>query len=99
MQLNKRLDSFELKLRQLASKFERQEQEKQALEQEISSLKRELDRQRGIISSLREKLAQTTTVMTSESPAPATQAQHEMQAKIDACIKELDFCIEWLENH
>ena len=98
MQLNKRLDTFELKLRQLASKFERQEQEKTALQQENTKLKKELDRQRGVVSALREKLekpsVESLEATTSEGGMPAA-----IRAQLDECIRELDHCIEWLEKH
>lgn len=98
MQLNKRLDSFELKLRQLASKIERQEREKANLAKENSDLKRELDRQHGVVSALREKLSHTQQE-DQHQPANATQVPAHVRNQLDECIRELDLCIEWLENH
>lgn len=98
MQLNKRLDNFELKLRQLASKFERQEQEKETLSRENRELKKELDRQRGVVSALREKLTQTGSTDLSAADA-ADKMPAAVRNRINECIREIDVCIEWLENH
>jgi predicted nuclease with TOPRIM domain len=98
MELLKRLDGFELKLRQLASKFGRQQEEKSLLAKENKRLKQELDRQHGVVASLREKLEQTAaTVRPLEGET--TAGAGISQEKIEACIRELDFCIEWLEKH
>ncbi|PHI20525.1 hypothetical protein CEQ90_07170 [Lewinellaceae bacterium SD302] len=104
MQLNRRLDTFELKLRQLASKFERQETEKMKLLKENAELKRELDRQRGVVSSLKERLerAISSDQKTETSEELTRVGENEVvatRAQIDACIVELDRCIEWLEKH
>lgn len=110
MQLNKRLDTFELKLRQLASKFERQQSEKEALTKENRSLKQELDRQHGVVSSLKEKLEKVaggdadpnTGIATSSVETSSVTPQKETlatRAQIEACIRELDACIEWLEKN
>lgn len=104
MQLNKRLDTFELKLRQLSSKFERQQAEKNALAKENRSLKQELDRQHGVVSSLREKLEKassggTDIIDDKEVATISPEVMKATRAQIDACIQELDHCIEWLEKH
>lgn len=105
MQLNQRLNTFELKLRQLASKFERQLAEKKALEQENTTLKRELDRQKGVVSSLKERLEKALNategevVETTTQPITDSDQVVATRAQIDACIEELDRCIEWLEKH
>lgn len=96
MQLLKRLDGFEIKLRQLASKIERQEAEREALRAENDKLKKELDHQRGTISTLREKLEQTAARPAGE-PDPENPAA--LRNQLDHCLRELDACIEWLENH
>lgn len=98
MELLQRLDGFELKLRQLASKFGRQQAEKEALANENKRLKQELDRQHGVVASLREKLEHTAATV--RPVAGETNASSGIsQATIDACVRELDICIEWLEKH
>ena len=98
MQLNKRLDNFELKLRQLASKFERQEREKEVLQQENKALKKELDRQHGVVSALREKLTHTQST-DANLIAEGQDIPAAIRTQLEECIRELDSCIEWLENH
>ncbi len=110
MDLSNKLDSFELKIRQLASKMERQTAEKESLSAENKQLKRELDRQRGIISSLKEKLeraaasAQLPEIVVSDTETAANKttsppkAKTDYRAEIDFCIQEIDKCIVWLQE-
>lgn len=110
MDLSNKLDSFELKIRQLASKMERQAVEKESLSTENKQLKRELDRQRGIISSLKEKLERAaasaqlpeivlsdTQTATNKTTSPP-KSQTDYRAEIDFCIQEIDKCIVWLQE-
>ncbi|MEM9835361.1 MAG: hypothetical protein AAF828_02595 [Bacteroidota bacterium] len=104
MDLSKQLDGFELKLRQLASQIDRQRAEKEALETENKNLKSELDRQRGVVSSLKEKLEKVTVsvgtndhtghIALPDDPLPTAQ----LRAEIDQCVREIDACIEWLQQ-
>jgi len=101
MDLSKQLDGFELKLRQLASKFDRQRAENEALKAENDQLKNELDRQRGVVSSLREKLeraAATPAVTNGVEAVTTTTPQPEIRTQIDHCLREIDKCIEWLQQ-
>lgn len=109
MSLSKKLDGFELKLRQLASKFDRQRAENEVLKTENDKLKSELDRQSGVVSSLKEKLERTQRGLHSAT-APLVSAADELQtdtrsvdqaktkAQIDQCLSEIDTCIAWLQQ-
>lgn len=110
MDLSNQLDSFELKIRQLASKMERQAAEKENLSNENKQLKKELDRQYGVISSLKEKLeravakSQLPQLALSPADKPANLSTNsaekptDYRAEIDFCIQEIDKCIVWLQE-
>ncbi|MEL6140842.1 MAG: hypothetical protein AAFU67_04410 [Bacteroidota bacterium] len=105
MDLSKQLDGFELKLRQLASKLDRQRAENEALHAENDQLKSQLDRQRGVVSSLKEKL-EKAAASAADQPLDTIQAstnlaqksREEIQEQIDFCLSEIDKCIDWLEQ-
>ncbi|MEM7572295.1 MAG: hypothetical protein AAF433_05325 [Bacteroidota bacterium] len=108
MDLSKRVDSFEIKLRQLASKIDRQRAENVALARENDELKSELDRQRGVVSSLKEKLTRaqqaagisSTTEDVAGQPAisSAESGTEEIREQLDYCLREIDKCIQWLQQ-
>lgn len=107
MSLSIQLDGFELKLRQLASKLERQAAEKESLKAENKQLKTELDRQLGAISSLKEKLARASNLSSAttatadqekETSTSPTEKEKIIQTEIDFCIQEIDKCIVWLQE-
>ena len=77
MDLSKRVDSFEIKLRQLASKIDRQRAENVALARENDELKSELDRQRGVVSSLKEKLTRAQQVAGIDSMTDDVADHHQ----------------------
>lgn len=97
------LDGLEIKLRQLSATAERQRADHARVVAENRQLKRELDRQTGIVSSLKEKLARTQTSPSSEdpaTPAPAAPAtDEETRATIEFCLREIDRCLEWMQRH
>lgn len=105
MDLSKQLDGFELKLRQLASQIDRQRAEKESLVAENNRLKRELDRQSGVVSALKEKLenaalggGEAVSDDPSESANGEPTPRGELKAEIDFCLREIDKCIEWLQQ-
>lgn len=104
MSLTKQLDGFELKLRQLASQFERQRAENEVILAENKKLKSELDRQRGVVTSLKMKLEKTTAaVVTAPVGADASDdssvemSKADLRRELDHCLGEIDKCIEWLQ--
>ena len=108
MDLSKRVDSFEIKLRQLASKLDRQRAENVALARENDELKSELDRQSGVVSSLKEKLTRaqqaagftsSTMEATDQNDSTSTELNSaEMRQQLDFCLREIDKCIQWLQQ-
>ncbi len=108
MSLSTQLDGFELKLRQLASKLERQAAERESLKAENKQLKTALDRQLGVISALKEKLERTSNLssnprtvveeVAADVRAGVSEPLKNVQAEIDFCIQEIDKCIIWLQE-
>ncbi|MEM6877419.1 MAG: hypothetical protein AAF544_02585 [Bacteroidota bacterium] len=101
MDLSSRIDSFSKKIHQLASKFDRQREENVALAKENDELKTELDRQRGLIRSLTEKLeraGQADTNDHSDSNGSVDAGKDEIKAQLDFCLSEIEKCIEWLQK-
>ena len=104
------LDGIELKLRQLHAKVDRQRAQYQSVVADNERLQRELDRQQGLVTSLRDKLAQATPsskpAATTKVPAVApaappttpvdTTAQRET---IAYCLQEIDRCLDWLHRN
>ena len=100
MELSETLDRFELKVRQLGSKLDRLQRENAELQQENKRLKAEVDRSKGTIDSLQEKLERTHQGVVSQaegSPVPGP-ARQELREQIDHYLREIDKCIEWLEQ-
>ncbi len=93
------LDGLEIKLRQLAASSDRQRADYERLVSENQQLKRELDRQTGIVTSLKDKLAQSPPAAgeaVSDDQAPPAKAD---RATIEFCLKEIDRCLDWLQRN
>ena len=99
------LDGLEIKLRQLAASSDRQRADNERLVNENQQLKRELDRQTGIVTSLKDKLARTHSgtgeavsdgAPSTANPAAAPSVDRET---IEFCLKEIDRCLEWLQRN
>ena len=104
MSLSKQLDGFELKLRQLASQFERQRAENEEMVTENKKLKSELDRQRGVVTSLKMKLEKTTAAVSvpvgepNEEGSSPEVSKADLRRELDHCLGEIDKCIDWLQQ-
>lgn len=98
MNLSDRIDSIELKVRQLALKLERFRNENRSLENENKLLKAELDRQKGTVQALKDKLERTQRGISAKTEENSEQP-NQLKAQIDQYIKEIDKCIEWLHNN
>ena len=90
------IDGLEIKLRQLAAKVDRQRAQHEATLTENENLKRELDRQLGVVSSLKDKLAHSQPSSDTGS-VPADNS--EQRETIEYCLREIDRCIEWLHRN
>ena len=97
MNLSEKIDNIELKIRQLALKLERFRKENADLTQKNEQLKAELDKQKGTVSALKDKLTKTQGVLERQE---VNESEHSQQLKqqLDQYIREIDKCIEWLQN-
>lgn len=98
------LDGLEIKLRQLSAAAGRQRADYERVVAENQQLKQALDRQTGIVHSLKDKLernqpnekAVDETAETNSGKAGITQQQRET---IEFCLKEVDRCLDWLQRN
>lgn len=98
MDVIEKLDSVELKIRQLVHKMERLNRENRELEAENKKLKAELDKQNGAVRTLKNKLEKTQQVMAVESGGGETERVELVKEQINQYIEEIDKCIEWLHK-
>ena len=98
MNLSDRIDNIELKVRQLILKIERLQNENVALEEKNKQLKADLDRQKGTVDALKNKLEFTQRVMDQQKEEESDDSKH-LKEKIDHYIREIDKCIEWLQTN
>jgi len=98
MNLSNKVDSIELKVRQLAVKIERLRNENAALIVENRQLKAELDRQGGTVDALKNKLEKTQRVGAKNGEREPEHSE-KLRKQIDQYIQEIDRCIEWLHNN
>ncbi len=100
MNLSERIDSIELKIRELAFKLERLKKENAVLREENQELKAEAER-------LREQSAEAFNDNLNQKSRPEPEAQplaepeqsEKLREQIDQYIQEIDKCIEWLNNN
>lgn len=95
MQPAKLIDGLEIKLRQLAAKVDRQRADYADLAAQNESLKRDLDRQLGVVNALKDKLARNQP----ESGAATTGPAAAQRETIDFCLREIDRAIDWLQRN
>ncbi len=96
MNVTEKLESIELKVRQLALQMTRLQDENAALIAENKKLKTALDRQVGTVGVLKNKLELTQQAL---SQGKQKNSNGELKARIDQHIAEIDKCIEWLHDH
>lgn len=93
------LDGLEIKLRQLTATVDRQRADYERVVAENQQLKGELDRQTGIVHSLKDKLersqlAGATVVKSNDAATSADQRE-----TIEFCLREIDRCLDWLQRN
>ncbi len=98
MNLSEQIDSIEIKIRQLVLKMERIQKENAELQEENQLLKTELDRQKGAVHALKDKLEKTQRVVDSQRNGKTEQSE-KLREQLDQYIHEIDKCIEWLHRH
>jgi len=93
------LDGLEIKLRQLTAKADRQRADYEQLVAENQQLKGELDRQTGIVHSLKDKL-ERSQLAAGTAPASAEEGLSQDQREtIEFCLREIDRCLNWLQRN
>jgi predicted RNase H-like nuclease (RuvC/YqgF family) len=92
------LDGLEIKLRQLSAKADRQRADYERTLAENQQLKRELDRQTGIVNSLKDKLERSQLTTGEGAPAPSADSRQQ-QETIAYCLREIDRCLDWLQRN
>jgi predicted nucleic acid-binding Zn-ribbon protein len=98
MNLAEQIDLIEIKVRQLATKVERVQQENAALQEVNQQLKAELDRQKGGMDALKDKLEIAQRALGSRRNGKMEQSE-KLKEQLDQYIHEIDKCIEWLHKH
>lgn len=92
------LDGLEIKLRQLTAKADRQRADYEQLVAENQQLKGELDRQTGIVHSLKDKL-ERSQLTTEVDPSSEEGLNQEQRETIEFCLREIDRCLNWLQRN
>lgn len=92
------LNGIEQKIRQLAEKLEQLQGEKAALSEENQHLRATLAAQAEKVADM-EKLLAETTADPEENQEPESKSSQKLKREIAQYIKEIDKCIEWLQNH
>lgn len=104
MELAGKIDSIEMKVRELAFKLERLKKENAVLREENKLLKVENDHLKRQVSNTEGDIIANTD-QTQRHPdgqhgAPGEGEESEkLRAQIDQYIREIDQCIEWLNNN
>lgn len=93
------LDGLEIKLRQLAAKADRQRADYERVVAENQQLKGELDRQTGIVHSLKDKLERSQSGEEKATAAGGASPSAGQRETIEFCLREIDRCLDWLQRN
>lgn len=93
------LDGLEIKLRQLTAKADRQRADYEQLVAENQQLKGELDRQTGIVHSLKDKLERSQLAAGAAPSSSEEGLNQEQRETIEFCLREIDRCLNWLQRN
>ncbi len=97
MNITERIDSIELKVRQLVQTKERLQRENAALKEDNRKLKAELDRQSGAVDALTYKLEESQRALESQRSHQPEDSE-KLQQQLEEYIEEINKCIEWLHK-
>lgn len=97
MKLTVKIDTIHQKVQQLAAKIESLEAEKTALLEKNKQLNAELSSQKAMIGELKTKLTKSQRTMEQNRTEEPEHSQ-KLREQIDQYIKDIDSCIEWLQN-
>lgn len=93
------LDGLEIKLRQLTARADRQRADYERLVAENQQLKGELDRQTGIVHSLKDKLERSQEENGAAATPATPSASADQRETIAFCLREIDRCLDWLQRN
>ncbi len=100
------LDGLEIKLRQLNAAADRQRADYERVVAENQQLKQALDRQTGIVNSLKDKLerSQPATAVAENGAegtlnGEASTISKQQRETIEFCLREVDRCLDWLQRN
>lgn len=97
------MDAFQLvenidnKIQQLAAELKLLRQKNAVLINENKQLKTDLESKEAVVGELKYKLSNTQRGF-EEQRGVGTDNSEELKKQIDQYIKEIDKCIEWLQN-
>jgi hypothetical protein len=98
------LDGLEIKLRQLNASADRQRADYERVLAENQQLKQVLDRQTGIVNSLKDKLERSQPAAVTESDKTDASTgdaaiSKQQRETIEFCLQEVDRCLDWLQRN
>lgn len=98
MSLSERLESIELKVRQLALKVRQLHRENQNLRDANEQLWAALSQKEDVIKDLQERVVKAEQEVEHKRKMDTEQSV-KVRAQIDQYVKEIDRCLEWLTNN
>lgn len=96
--LSEKLNGIELKVRQLALRLERLQNENKSLLQENKKLRTELTKKDDKLGVLEGKVARSQAALEVRRDNDPEDSK-KLRKEIEQYIKEVDKCIEWLQNN
>ncbi len=96
--LTDKLNNIELKVRQLALRLERLQNENNTLLLENKNLKSMLQQNTAKLGQMEEKVVQSKVALDSNR-GDDPEYSKKLRKEIEQYISEIDKCIEWLQNN
>ena len=96
--LTEKLTNIELKVRQLALRLERLQNENSTLLLENKQLKSELLQNTNKLGQMEEKVVRSKAALDVQRDSDP-EYSNKLRKEIDQYISEIDKCIEWLQNN
>ena len=95
--LSEKMDTIEMKVRQMALRLQRVQKENDKLVEENGKLRTELSKYSNKTNDLEKKL-QRTTIALEEKQENDPEHSKKLRKEIEQYIKEIDKCIDRLKN-
>jgi chromosome segregation ATPase len=97
MKLTTKIETIHQKVQQLATKIESLEAERASLLEQNKKLTADLASQKAVVSELKTKLTKSQRTLEQNREEEPEHSQ-KLREQIDQYIKDIDSCIEWLQN-